>query len=148
MFGMMWPVSALSQSPELKQTDFEKLPALQAAEARPVFLYLTADWCTYCKQVENSSYKNDEIIRKLNEKFYFISFNIEERADVRLGGRKFSYKPSGKDTGVHELAEFLGTIDGTLSTPTFIILSPAFEVVYRYGGFLDSRQIKTLLDSV
>ncbi len=145
---MMWPMASVSQPVQLQQTNFEDLPALQASASRPVLIYLTAEWCTYCRQVENTSFKNEGIINKLNQDFWFIRFDIEERKNVRLGGRIYSFKPTGVDTGVHELADFLGSIDGVLSTPTFIILSSSFEILYRYGGFLDSTQIKAMLDAV
>ena len=133
---------------ELNEHRFENLPGLQAREARPVLIYLSAEWCTYCRQIEQTSYTNNQIVKKLNRDFYFINFDIEEREDIRLGSRTYSFKATGLDTGVHELAQWLGKIDGVLSTPTFIIMSPTYELLYRYGGFLDTTDIKTLLESV
>lgn len=146
LFAMATAVSINAQSVELVR--FEELPALQQKEERPVLVFLTADWCTYCKRVEQTSFKQNEIVEALNTKFYYVSFNIEQREPIALGEQIFRFKSSGINTGVHELAEAIGTIDGVLNTPTFIVLNSRFEIMYQYGGFLDSKQIEKLLKEV
>lgn len=133
---------------ELKHTTFEELETLQQVEPRPVLVFLTAQWCTYCKRIEEKAFKEPELIHTLNEHFYFILFDIEEKKTIQLGDLTFHFRPSGLDTGVHELAEKLGTIRGTLTTPTFVILKPQFEIIYQYAGYLDTAGITTLLEIV
>ncbi len=129
----------------LRFYSFEELPSLQKKEARSVLVFLTAEWCTYCKRIENTSFEEDEIIERLNTEFYFVKLDIEYKGTIELGGRSFKFKPSGLKSGIHELAETIGTIEGVLNTPTFVLLNSKFEIVYRYGGFLDTDQIKMLL---
>lgn len=143
LFAMATEVSLNAQSVELVR--FEELSALQQKEERPVLVFLTADWCTYCKRVEQTSFTQKEIVETLNTKFYYVNFNIEQREPIVLGEQIFRFKSSGINTGVHELAEAIGTIDGVLNTPTFIVLNSRFEIMYQYGGFLDSKQIEKLL---
>ena len=143
LFAMATAVSLNAQSVELVR--FEELSALQQKEERPVLVFLTADWCTYCKRVEQTSFTQKEIVETLNTKFYYVNFNIEQREPITLGEQIFRFKSSGINTGVHELAEAIGTIDGVLNTPTFIVLNSRFEIMYQYAGFLDSQQIEKLL---
>ena len=131
--------------PRLNTVDFEDLPTLQASKEKPVLVFLTADWCRYCKNVEQTSFRDPEIVKQLNEEFYVVIFDIESRKPIEFKGQEYRYKSTGLNTGVHELAEKLGTIDGELNTPTFVVMDSALNIVFQYRGYMDSQQIKSLL---
>ena len=38
----------------------------------------------------------------LNENFYFVKLNREEKKDIHFLGKKFIYKPTGTNTGIHK----------------------------------------------
>jgi len=136
------------QEADLKEYTFDDLPIIQSQEMRHVFVFLTADWCKYCKSVELTSFKNEVVIDQLNRNFYTIIFDIEERQTINLFGKEFKYKSTGLNTGVHELAELIGTIDGVLNTPTFLIFDQSLQIIYQYSGFMNTEEIFTLLNSV
>lgn len=136
------------QEADLKEYTFDDLPIIQSQEMRHVFVFLTADWCKYCKSVELTSFKNEVVIDQLNKNFYTIIFDIEERQTINLFGKEFKYKSTGLNTGVHELAELIGTIDGVLNTPTFLIFDQSLQIIYQYSGFMNTEEIFTLLNSV
>ncbi|GAB5407694.1 MAG: thioredoxin fold domain-containing protein [Balneolaceae bacterium] len=134
-------------SQDLSSYTFEEILRLQQKEPRPVLVYLTADWCTYCERIDNTSFKEEEIIKSLNKNYYFVEFDIEQKISITLGGTTFKYNPTSIKSGVHELAEIIGTVDGVLNTPTFILMNSKFEIIYKYGGYLDTKQIQTLLEA-
>ncbi len=142
------PIILHGQEADLIEYTFDDLPRIQSQEMRHVFVFLTADWCKYCKSVELTSFKNEEVIDQLNKNFYTIIFDIEERLDINLFGREFKYKSTGLNTGVHELAELIGAIDGVLNTPTFLIFDQNLQIIYQYSGFMKTEEVLTLLDSV
>lgn len=147
IFLVLFSISSLNvYSQELDSTSMEEL--YTKTEKRPVLIFMTAEWCTYCEKMKNTSLKEDQIIRELNERFYFVEFDIEQREDVKLGDTVFKYKPTGLKTGTHELAELIGTIDGVLNTPSIILLNSDLEIVYRYGGYMDTEQLQVLLESI
>ena len=131
--------------PRLNTVNFEDLPTLQASKEKPVLVFLTADWCRYCKNVEQTSFRDPEIVKQLNEEFYVVIFDIESRKPIEFKGQEYRYKSTGLNTGVHELAEKIGTIEGVLNTPTFVVMDSALNIVFQYGGYMDSQQIKSLL---
>lgn len=131
--------------PRLNTVDFEDLSALQASKEKPVLVFLTADWCRYCKNVEQTSFREPEIVKQLNEEFYVVIFDIESRKPIQFKGQEYRYKSTGLNTGVHELAEKIGSIEGVLNTPTFVVMDSAMKIVFQYGGYMDSQQIKSLL---
>lgn len=137
------PHSLLSQ--ELKWTNFEQLVELQRKEARPLMVFIHADWCKFCLMQENNTFTDKEIAQYLNENYYVLKLNGESQEAIRFLGREYRYKSSGAGTGQHQLAEFLGKVDGRLSYPTTVILSPEFQLKGRENGFLNKDEFISLL---
>ena len=96
-------------------------------------------------KLESASFKNDSIIKTLNEKFYFIDLNAEEKREIIFGGHIFKYKPSGPSTGIHELAEQLATLNGKVAYPTICILNSDNEIVFQYDQFINVKDLLTIL---
>ncbi len=98
--------------------------------------------------MKNTTLQNEQIIKKLNKYFYFVDFNGEEKRAITFQGRTFYYQPSGNNTGVHELAEALGTMDGQLSYPMLCILNKDNEIIFQYNSFLNSKTLQQILDAI
>jgi thioredoxin-related protein len=137
-FGVLQSVICQAQ---LKVFKFEQIDSLQSIENRNLVIFIHTDWCQYCQSMENSTFKNKEIIKLLNDKFYFISLNAEEKKNIWFNQRYFKYKPSGFKTGINELAEELATNNGQLSYPALCFLNPENEIIYQNHGFLSSTQL-------
>ena len=137
-----------SYAQELISRKVEDLPVLQAEEERPVIIFLTAEWCTYCERIKETSLKQKEIIAILNEDFYYVEFDIEQKNTITIGEQEFVFVPSGVDTGIHQFAEAIGTVDGVVSTPTFVVLNAQWEIVYQYNGFMNQQEIREFLNEL
>lgn len=130
---------------QVRPVSFEELRILQAAQARPVAVLITTNWCKYCHAMKNSMLKNKEISAVLAGSFYVIFLDAEENRDIYFAGRNFKFKPSGRNTGLHELAEQLGTINGQIAWPSLCFLNNKNEIIYQHDGFLDPSGLKLLL---
>jgi thioredoxin-related protein len=131
---------------QLNVVQFEQIDSLQKIEKRNVIVFIHTDWCKYCKAMHNKTFKNEAVIKNLNEKFYFIDFNAEEKREIIFNNAIYSYKPSGINSGVHELALQLGTIDKQISYPTLCILNDKNEIVFQYNSFLNAKDFLKLLE--
>lgn len=141
------PFLGMSQTDDLKIRSFKEVDSLMANEPKNVVVFFHTDWCKYCEQMKQTTLKNVDIISLLNQYFYFISFDAESKADVTFAGQTFKYVPSGKNSGVHEIAQALATIDGKLNYPSLSILSPSFEITFQYGALLGWQELKTVLNA-
>jgi len=140
------PLTGFTQS--LNHYTFEEIDSLQQAETRPVVIFTHTDWCKYCQNMKNTTLQNEQIIKTLNEQFYFVDLNGEEKRAITFQKRTFQYKPSGNHTGVHELAEALGTMNGTLSYPAVCILNRDHEIIFQYNAFLNAKTLQQILDAI
>lgn len=130
---------------QLKTVTFEELAELQKKENRPVMVYIHTDWCKYCHAMKQHMLKNGDMLNLLNQKYYTVFLNAESKKDINFNGKVFKYKPSGIATGIHQLAEELGRINGENPYPVLCFLNNKNEIIYQSGGLLSAEAfLKTL----
>jgi thioredoxin-related protein len=131
---------------QLKAISFEEIATLQKVDPRPMVVFIHTDWCRYCQGMKYTTFKNDNVIKLLNNNFYFLDLNAEEKRDIRFHQKTFKYKPTGNNTGVNELAEQLGSKNGKLSYPTLCFLNADYEIIYQQHDFIDSKSLIKILE--
>ena len=124
---------------------FEEVEEIHQQIPKPILVFLYTDWCKICFGMKKTTFKNRKVIQLLNEKFYFIKLNAEEKQDITFLGKIFTYKPTGINTGMHELAVELGTIKKTIIYPTTIILNTVFEIDAQLTGLYNARKMIGIL---
>lgn len=124
---------------------FEEVERLQQQKSKPLLVFLYTDWCKICHGMKRTTFKNKKVIQLLNEKFYLIQLNGEERKAITFLGKTFRYKPTGTTTGIHELANELGAIKKRIAFPTTTILNTKFEIDIQLLGFLNSKKMTAIL---
>jgi|TARA_B110000977_G_scaffold194569_1_gene271424 thioredoxin-related protein len=124
---------------------FEEVEKLQQQKPKPILIFLYTDWCKICFGMKKTTFKNREVIQLLNEKFYFIKLNAEEKKDITFLGKIFTYKPTGTTSGMHELATELGTIKKTIIYPTTILLNTIFEIDAQLTGLYNANKMIGIL---
>lgn len=150
--SMLLSVSVFGQDVEtdglLTQYTFEDLDSLQAIEEKPIAVFMHTNWCKYCENMKQTTFQHEKIVKLLNKKSYFISFDGESKQTILFRGHEFTYKPTGPNSGIHSLAEALGSIEGQLSYPTFVILNSTYEIIFQYNSFMSAKQMKAVLNSL
>lgn len=132
----------------LKIHTFAEVEKLHLLNPKPVVVFITTDWCKICHAMKKTTFKNETIIRNLNTKFYFIQLNGEEKKDLHFLGKTFVYKPTGTNTGIHELANELASKKGRIAYPTTVVLNSNLEIDAQLIGFINSKKMTSLLKSM
>lgn len=130
---------------QLKTYTFEEVEKLSKENPKPFVVFIHTSWCNYCKMMENSTFKNPEIINHLNTDFYFIPLDAESKNDIQFNNHTFKFKPKGQDTGIHELAMALAAINSQVVYPTVTILLTDYSIVFQKRSFLGSKELLTVL---
>jgi thioredoxin-related protein len=123
---------------------FKEAEKLLQLKSKPILVFLYTDWCKICHGMKKTTFKNKKVIQLLNENFYLIMLNGEEKKNITFLGRTFMYKPSG-NSGIHELANELATIEKRISYPTTTILNTKLEISLQLIGFLNSKKMMDTL---
>ncbi|MFV8358761.1 thioredoxin family protein [Flavobacterium sp. LS1P3] len=130
---------------QLQSISFEEIDSLQRIEKRKTIVFIQTDWCQFCHAMKNTTFKNEEIIKELNNTFYFVDFNAEEKRAVVFNETTFQFKPTGNNSGTHELAIALGTINKQLHYPALCVLNSENEIIFQHSGYLKPKELKLIL---
>ena len=95
--------------------------ALEARKADPKKLFIDTytDWCGWCKVMDQKTFTDPAIISFINENFYAVKFNAEQKEPIVFQGHTYNFVPNGR-RGIHELAYTL--LDRNTSYPSFVML--------------------------
>lgn len=133
--------SPKQSSAQLRSYQFEQIDSLQKVEKRPVLIFIHTNWCKYCVMMKHTTFKDERVIQLLNQHYYFVDFNAEDKRSITFNGASFAYKPTGVNTGVHQLAIELGTLNGVLSYPTTCLLDADYQIVHQFNHYLKNADI-------
>lgn len=88
-FIFTWSVFGVSYAESINWKSYDNGIAIAKHENKKIFLHFYADWCYYCKKMENETFKNNKIIEYLNKNFISIRLNAdkEEKLVSKYGYR-------------------------------------------------------------
>ncbi|RNC88270.1 MAG: DUF255 domain-containing protein [Winogradskyella sp.] len=138
---------AFAQNNRVNWLSFEELEQELIKEPKKVLIEFYADWCVYCKKMEQSVFSKPEIKKMLGEDYYAVRFNVETNDTIRFGGNRFINKNWGKRRNAfHEIPELLaGRQDKPLELPATVILNENFEITNRYYRYISPKEMLSIL---
>lgn len=122
---------------------FEEIKVLNQKAPKPMVVLIMTSWCKYCHAMKNTMTKDKNVAALLNEKFYTVFLDAEDKREITFAGRSFKHR-----AGLHDLARELGTIKGQISYPTVTVLNVQNEIIYQHDGFLSPRAMFSILEKV
>lgn len=114
--------------------------AMEANKTAPkkIFVDLYTNWCGWCKKMDKETFTDAEIVKYLNENFYPVKFNAEQKEAIVFNDKTFEFIQSGR-RGVHQLAYAL--LDGRLGYPAFVTLDESFARIMISPGYKKPNQL-------
>lgn len=144
MLGIcVFPTLSFSQT---NTFSFVEIDSLQEIERRNLAIFIHADWCIYCRAMKNRTFKNKDVLNLLNRNYYFVDFNAQTKKEIIFNGTEFKFKPTGKNIGYNELAHLLGSKNGQLIFPAFVILNGKNEIIFRHNSYIGPAEMKLILN--
>ena len=123
---------------EIKWYSWEEAHELSKDNPKKVFVDLYTSWCGWCKKMDATTFKDPEVVKYLNENFYPVKFNAEQKEAIVFNEQEFTFIDQGR-RGVHQLAYAL--LDGRLGYPAFVMLDESFARIMISPGFKQSPQL-------
>jgi thioredoxin-related protein len=127
--------------------NFEQLEDSLIKQPKKVFIDFYADWCVYCKKMDQTAFKDSKVISKLNDSYYAVKMNVESKDTIRFGGEVLINQEFGtKRNPIHDMALRLASRKGRpFSLPAIVILNKNFEVEARYFRYLSPANLQKIL---
>ncbi len=114
-------------------------------EPRKVVVDLYTDWCGWCKKMDKATFQNKKIADYINEHFYAVKFNAENKNAINFKGKKFEFVQAGR-RGYNQLAYDFAS--GRMSYPTVSFLDENLELIKAFPGFKQPDQFEPYLKFV
>lgn len=121
---------------------FEEAIEKNNKDPKPILIDIYTDWCGWCKRMDNTTYKNEVIIKYINEHYYPVKLNGEGKEDITYQGKTFTYKPNGR-RGYHELAAAI--MNGKLSYPSTAFLNKDKQLLQNVPGYMNEQKFEKVL---
>lgn len=103
------------------------------------------DWCGWCKVMDKKTFNEPAVARVLNEKYYPVKFNAEQREDVVYNGTTFKFIEHG-GRGTHQLAAAL--LNNQLSYPSVVFLNEDFAIVNILKGYRQAPEFHKIAEFI
>lgn len=114
---------------------WEEAIELNKKEPRKLFIDLYTDWCGWCKRMDASTFTDPAVVKHLNENYYPIKFNAEQKEAIVYDQHTFKFIDQGR-RGIHELAYSL--LDGQLSYPSYVYLDEQVRRITISKGYKEA----------
>jgi thioredoxin-related protein len=145
-FGLVLVLtSSYAPVPESKVNwiTFEEAIILHNDNPKKLLIDLYTDWCGWCKVMDRETYSNQIISDYINQNFYPVKFNAEQREAVEFKGHTFNFVASG-NRGYHELAAALTR--NKLSYPTTVFMDEELRILQAMAGYLKPHQMEPIVE--
>ena len=133
LYTVLSPILGYAQE-KIQWMTIEEAYALTTAEESPkkIFIDVYTDWCGWCKRMDKATFQRPEVTTYMNEHFYNVKFNAEQKEDIEILGNNFKFIAQG-NRGYHELAAAL--LNGKMSYPTVLFMNGKFEMLSPVPGY-------------
>ena len=128
-------------SEAVKWLSWEQAVALSQKEKKKILLNVYTDWCGWCKRMDKATFQEPNLARYINDNFYPVKFDAEQRAEMEYKGKVYKYVKNGQ-RGYHELAAEL--LKGRLSFPTVVFLDEDMDVIQSIVGYKTPQQFERI----
>lgn len=136
------PLWAQNTGVKVNWLTFEEAVEKSKTEKKKIFIDVYTDWCGWCKVMDRETFGNEKIAKYLNENFYPVKLNAEQKEDITVNGQTFKWVASGT-RGYHQLAAAL--LQGKLSYPTVVFLDENFNMLQPLPGYQKPEQFDPII---
>lgn len=109
---ILFGFSTTDASDKINWYSYDEGLALAKQEGKKMFVHFYANWCAYCKKMENETLKNSAVIDSLNQDFIPVRVNSDKDRDL---ARKFYIRGLPSTWFVSETGEKISSLPGYIS---------------------------------
>lgn len=142
LFSLAFFSFSLTGQNQVRWMSFEEAIEKSKDNPKKVFIDVYTEWCGWCKKMDQSTFRNDNIAQYINDNFYAVKFDAEYKNDIVFQGKTFKFIKTYRG-GYHELATYL--LNGRLSFPSTVYLDENLDLIQAIPGYQDFTSLDMIL---
>lgn len=129
--------------PHINWISMEEAARLSATQPKKILVDVYTDWCGWCKKMDKDAYEKASVTNYINQNFYAVKFDAEQKEDITLGDRTFKFVANGR-RGYHELAAVM--LNGRLSYPHTVFFDETLQKIAAIPGYRPEKELFAMLN--
>ena len=127
-----------SNAQEINWLTIEEAEEANKKEPKKILIDVYTDWCGWCKKMDKTTFMNKDLVEYLNQKFYCVKLDGEDKGTLTFKGVEFNYIKQGR-RGYNELAA--GFLQGKMSYPSLVFLDENLVILQAIKGFQTAEEL-------
>ncbi len=114
---------------------------------RMVMVDVYTPWCGPCKMMNNSTFKDPELVNYIGKNFYAVKFNAEGPDPITFNGKEYAnpkFRTDIPKNRRNQMHQFTGTL-GVRGYPTIVIFDTKLNKVNSAVGYRSAPQLLEFL---
>ncbi|WP_172283839.1 thioredoxin family protein [Chryseobacterium sp. LAM-KRS1] len=132
---------------QVKWMTIEEALKAQKQNPKKILIDFYADWCGPCKIMDKKTFGHPVIEQILNENYYPVKFNAEEKKDIEIFGRTFSNHSVEHKKGKNSLHEFTQYMN-VAAVPSTVFLDEKGGPITILQGELSAIELEPYLEFI
>ena len=141
---VLFSLPIVGNAQKINWMTFEEAVKLNETAPKKIFIDVFTDWCGWCKKMDQTTFKDPDVIAYMNENYYAVKFDAESNDTIVFSGYTF-VNEGGRNgrKGTHQLAAAL--LQGKLSYPSYVFMDEKNQLLTVAPGYMEAKDFMPVL---